>query len=58
MPPVTMGSSVEDFFDNLLNETKAGTTLPNWYALSVLAYFAVKLNYYWTLIGAVNCTLR
>ena len=58
MPPVTMGSSVEDFFDNLLNETKAGTTLPNWYVSNVLAYFVVKLNYYWTLIGAVNCTSR
>ncbi|KAJ3559346.1 hypothetical protein NM688_g401 [Phlebia brevispora] len=30
LPPVYMGSSVEDFFDSVLTDTKGGTTLPNW----------------------------
>ena len=29
LPPVSMGHSVEDFFDVVLRDTKAGTKLPN-----------------------------
>lgn len=32
LPPVNMGHSVEDFFDVVLTDTKAGKKLPNWYA--------------------------
>ncbi|KAI0085525.1 glycoside hydrolase family 38 protein [Irpex rosettiformis] len=30
LPPVSMGHSVEDFFDALLKDTKSGSKLPNW----------------------------
>ncbi|KAH8093101.1 glycoside hydrolase family 38 protein [Cristinia sonorae] len=30
LPPVDMGHSVEDFFDNLLEESNGGAKLPNW----------------------------
>ena len=42
LPPVSMGHSVEDFFDALLKDTKAGAKLPNWYGLSSIgiAWFA------------------
>ena len=30
LPSVTMGPLVEDFFDTVLKESKAGKTLPNW----------------------------
>ena len=28
-----MGTSVEDFFDKLLEESKGGSRLPNWYVV-------------------------
>ncbi|EIN03570.1 glycoside hydrolase family 38 protein [Punctularia strigosozonata HHB-11173 SS5] len=31
LPPVSMGSSVEDFFDDITKTTEAGKTLPNWH---------------------------
>jgi hypothetical protein len=32
-----MGYSVEDFFDRVLEDTKAGSKLPNWYVLRFLS---------------------
>ncbi|RDB17533.1 Alpha-mannosidase [Hypsizygus marmoreus] len=31
LPPVSMGYSVDEFFDELLKDSKAGKTLPNWH---------------------------
>ncbi|KDQ59961.1 glycoside hydrolase family 38 protein [Jaapia argillacea MUCL 33604] len=31
LPPVSMGRSVDEFFDELADETKMGKTLPNWH---------------------------
>lgn len=30
LPPVSMGHSVDEFFENLEEETKEGSVLPNW----------------------------
>lgn len=41
-----MGHTVEDFFDGVLADTKAGTTLPNWYAFHVLEILGFSIIYY------------
>lgn len=55
LPPVSMGSTVEEFFEGIERDTKEGCTLPVWY---VIRFSCLSMFECWWPAGVENYILR